>query len=233
MNHCVEMAKNEAFDGIFIDGNIKALEPIYLKGIIESEKKEQVKEGYDLMMADLRNSIPNKLLIANIIRARLPNSGLDYMQYFDGSYLEGFEGAANGYTKLEYVTRAIAATQKAARNGNIICMSMGLGSARNAKAIDDSRMKINAQSPYEENLRYKLAIFLICAEKYSYFLAHDGYSVNNDDSYTWLKLFPEYKKPLGPPKGVAKKEGNVYTREFEHASVWLDIEKNEAEIIWK
>ena len=110
---------------------------------------------------------------------------------------------------------------------------MGLGSARNAQAIDDTRMKMNAQSSYEEKFRYKLAIFLICAEKYSYFLAHDGYSVNGNDSYTWLKFFPEYKKPLGPPKGAAKKNGHIYTRKFEHASVWLDIEHEEAKIIWK
>lgn len=233
VDHCIEMAKNESLDGIFIDGNIKALEPVYLKGVIGTEKKEQVKDGYDIMMTDLRNSIPDKLLIANIIRARLPNSGLDYMQYFDGSYLEAFEGAANGYTKLEYVTRAIAATQEAARKGKIICLSMGLGSARNAQAIDDSRMKMDALSTYEEKLNYKLAIFLICAEKYSYFLAHDGYSVNGNDSYVWLKTFPEYKRPLGPPKGPALKEGHIYTREFEHASVWLDIENEKADIKWE
>ncbi len=234
LKHCVEMAENEAIDGIFIDGNIKALEPIYLKDIIGTEKKEQVKTGYDKMMADLRESVPNKLLLANIIRARLANSGLDYMQYFDGSYLEGFEGAANGYTKVEYVERAIAATQTAARNGKIICMSMGLGKAQNINSgIDDARKKMDGLSGYQETLTYKLAIFLICAEKYSYFLAHDGYSVNGDDSAVWLKLFPEYKKPLGPPKGPAQKEGLVYTREFEHASVWLDIENEKAEIKWK
>ena len=234
VDHCAEMAANDQIDGIFIDGNIKALEPEYLKDVIGSEKKEQVKAGYDLMMTDLRNTIPNKLLIANIIRARLPNSGLDYLQYFDGSYLEGFEGAANGYTKLEYVARAIEATQKAARSGKIICMSMGLGDANaTGLGIDDTRKKLSEQTPYADNLTYKLAIFLVCAEKYSYFLAHDGYSVNGDDSSVWLKHFPEYKKPLGAPTGPAKKKGNIYTREFKHASVWLDIEQEKAKIDWK
>ena len=234
VEHCVEMTKNEAIDGIFIDGNIKALEPEYLKGVIGSEKKEQVKEGYDLMMADLRSALPNKLLIANIIRARLPNSGLDYMKYFDGSYLEGFESEVNGYSKKDYVARGIAAVQKAARDGKIICFSIGLGKAKNTGiGIDDTRQKAGDVSVLQERLTYTLSMFLIFAEKYSYFLAHDGYSVNGDDSSVWLKCFPEYKKPLGAPKGPAKKEGYTYTREFEHASVWLDIEQEKAKIEWR
>lgn len=85
----------------------------------------------------------------------------------------------------------------------------------------------------QKRLTYSLAMFLICAEKYSYFLAHDGYSVNRNDSSVWLKDFPEYSRPLGPPKGPASKDGNIYTRKFEQASVWLDIEQEEARIEWK
>lgn len=111
---------------------------------------------------------------------------------------------------------------------------MGLGMAKHTGiGIDDTRMKAEKGSPYQDRLTYSLSIFLVCAEKYSYFLAHDGYSVNGDDSSVWLKLFPEYKKPLGPPKGPAKKEGYIYTREYEHASVRLDIEHEKARIDWK
>lgn len=234
VDDCVAMAGHEQIDGIFIDGNIKALEPVFLGKEIGPEKKAEVKAGYDEVMKELHDrSAKDKLLIANLIRARLPNSGLDYMEYLDGSYLEGFELAANGYTKLEYVARAIDATQKAARSGKIICMSMGLGKSRKSgTGIDDTRMKAEQGSPYQDRLTYSLSIFLICAEKYSYFLAHDGYSVNGDDSSVWLKLFPEYKKPLGPPKGPAKMEGYIYTREYERASVWLDIEHEKAKIEW-
>lgn len=234
VDHCVEMARHDQIDGIFIDGNIKALEPVFLNKEIGPEKKAAVAKAYDLMMADLRESIPDKLLVANLIRARLPNSGLDYMQHFDGSYLEAFENPANGYTRLEYVARSIEATQTAARKGKIICMSMGLGKAKHTGiGIDDTRLKVEEGSDLQKLLTYKLAIFLVCAEKYSYFLAHDGYSVNGDDSFVWLKTFPEYERPLGPPKGPAKKKGYIYTRKFKHASVWLDIENEEATIKWK
>jgi hypothetical protein len=235
VEHCVEMAGFDQIDGIFIDGNIKALEPVFLGKVIGPEKKSEVAAAYDHMMADLQKHLPeNKLLVANLIRARLPDSGLGHMKYFDGSYLEAFENPANGFTRLEYVARAIEASQKAVRGGKIICMSMGLGNARTTGiGIDDTRQKADAGSTYQDRLTYSLAIFLICAEKYSYFLAHDGYSVNGNDSSVWLKAFPEYSKPLGPPKGPAKMDGYVYTREFEHVSVWLDIKNEKANIDWK
>ena len=173
-------------------------------------------------------------MVANLIRARLNNSGLDYMQYMDGSYLEGFESPANGIPRIDYLAKGIDAVQKAAREGKIICMSMGLGRAANSRdRIDDSRQKVQWGPETLERLDYSLAIFLICAEKYSYFLAHDGYAVDGISSSVWLKRFPQYDKPLGPPKGPAKKDAYIYTREFEHASVWLDIENGEAKITWQ
>ena len=49
----------------------------------------------------------------------------------------------------------------------------------------------------------------------------------------WMRWFEEYDKPLGPPKGPAVKDGYRYTREFEHASVALDLEKRSGVIKWK
>lgn len=235
VDDCVEMANHDQIDGIFIDGNIKALEPVFLGQVVGEEKKAQVAEAYEQWMKELyERTKEDKLLIANLIRARLPNSGLEYLNYLHGSYIEAFETEANGFTRLEYVVKGIDAIQQAARNGEIICFSMGLGRARKTGiGIDDTRMNADDVSLFHDRLTYSLALFLVCAEKYSYFLAHDGYSVNGDDSAVWLKLFPEYQKPLGKPKRAAKKEGYIYTREFKHASVWLDIEQQKANIEWK
>ena len=52
----------------------------------------------------------------------------------------------------------------------------------------------------------------------------------------------EYDKPLGPPQGLGKRgwtnpEGqhfdNVYTREFAHASVWVNVETRNGIIHWR
>lgn len=45
--------------------------------------------------------------------------------------------------------------------------------------------------------------------------------------------YPEFDKPLGAPKGDAKRDRFKYTREFEHASVFVDLEKKTAKIDWK
>ncbi len=39
-------------------------------------------------------------------------------------------------------------------------------------------------------------------------------------------------KPLGPPKGPAVRDGFTYTREFQHANVWLDLTKREGRVTW-
>ena len=78
VDHCVDMAQYDEIDGIFLDGNIKALEPAFLGKELGAERKQEVAEGYAVMMQDLKNRMPSdKLLVANIIRARLTNSGLD------------------------------------------------------------------------------------------------------------------------------------------------------------
>ena len=234
VDHCVEMSKYPEIDGIFLDGNIKALEPVFLGKEIGLEKKQEVADGYGVMMQDMRNRIgPDKLMVANLIRARLPDSGLGYMQYMDGSYLEAIEAAANGIPRLEYLAKGIEAVQKAARDGKIICMSMGLGLAANSRdRIDDSRQKVDWGPEVMVRLEYCLAMFLICAEEYSYFLAHDGYAVDGNKSSVWLRRFPQYDKPLGPPKGPATMDGYIYAREFEYCSVLLDIENKTGNLEW-
>lgn len=235
VDHCVDMTKQDEIDGLFLDGNIKALESGFLKKEIGEKRKQEVAKGYAIMMQDLNNRIPaDKLLVANIIRARLPNFGLDYMQYFDGSYLEGIESQANGLSRLEYLVKGIDVIQQAARSEKIICMSMGLGkAATSGLRIDDSRQDLKPGANTQPRLEYCLALFLICAERYSYVFPHDGYDVNNNRSTIWLKQFAEYDKPLGSPQGPATKNGYTYTREFKHASVFLDIEKEEAKITWR
>jgi Hypothetical glycosyl hydrolase family 15 len=116
-----------AIDGIFLDGVVKILEPIFLKGVITPEKKAGGVTGYVTMMEDTRKMLgPKKLMVANILRARFPDSGLSYMKALDGSYIEGFEGEV-GMSKKDYVAKGMEAFQQAARQGAIIAYTCGLG----------------------------------------------------------------------------------------------------------
>jgi hypothetical protein len=45
--------------------------------------------------------------------------------------------------------------------------------------------------------------------------------------------YPEYSKPLGPPNGPAVKNGYIWTREFAHASVYVDVRSRYAsKVTW-
>jgi hypothetical protein len=100
----------------------------------------------------------------------------------------------------------------------------------NPLQTDEIRNGLAKDSGISKRFNYLLAIFLICAEKHSYFLAHDGYLA--DKSKVWMKRPPELERPLGPPKGPAVRDGYIYTREFAHAKVRLDIENQVGEIEW-
>ena len=136
--------------------------------------------------------------------------------------------------RVEYVAKGIETIQTAARQGRIIAFTMGMGKVKQTKmGIDEARAKINDDSRLQQRFKYALAVFLICAEKYSYFLPHDGYGVDRGASRLWMKELPEFSRPLGAPKGPAVKTGWTYRRDFEHASVMVDIKNEVAEIDWK
>jgi hypothetical protein len=51
-----------------------------------------------------------------------------------------------------------------------------------------------------------------------------------------LHDFPELLKPLGAPKGSYQRttpDGWEFTREFEHASVWVNTETGVGKITWR
>ena len=236
LNHVKKVTESPFIDGVFLDANIKVLVPFFFNSRVGEEKQEAIKTGYLSMMADLDTQIgKDNLLIANIIRVRseFEDSDRTYLKFFDGSYLEGFEHGNSGMTYEDYLAKGIDAVQKSAREGNVIAMSLGIGKGlKNAVAgIDDAREKVNINEDFTKRLDYLLAIFLVCAEKYSYVYPHDGYGVGG--STVWLKTFPQYEKKLGAPKGYAKREDYIYTRSFEHLDVTLDIQNKTAQLDWK
>ncbi len=233
------VCSDPAIDGIFLDGVVKVVEPAFLKGPIGEEKKAAELAGYVTMMEDTRRMLgPQKLMLANILRARFSDSGLSYIKALDGSYIEGFEGAVR-MSKKDYVAKGIRDFQKAARQGAIIAYTCGL-SGNQQDADETPRPAARNNNPVSNPMRrggdvksrfnYQLAIFLICAEKYSYFDLKDGYDAKT--SKTWMTHRADYDRPLGAPKGPAIRSGYSYTREFAHASVRLDIEKETGEVVW-
>ena len=131
------------------------------------------------------------------------------------------------------MAKGIDAMQKAARQGKIIAFTTGLASIENTSVmgIDEGHATVESDAQARAAFTYSLAIFLICAEKHSYFRIHEGYSANENDR--WMRWFPEYDRPLGPPNGPATQDGFRHSRTFRHATVQLDIQKRTASIEWE
>jgi hypothetical protein len=176
-------------------------------------------------------------MVANVLRARFPDSGMKRLRAFDGSYMEGFETVVGNVPLKDYVAKGIAAFQQAARQGFLIAFTAGLGEeasdeeANNPQRTDEIRKSLTGDEAAGRRFNYLMAIFLICAEEQSYFCAHDGYDVKK--SRVWMKHPPDFDRPLGAPKGPAVRAGYVYTREFAHASVRLDLENQTGKIDWR
>lgn len=84
----------------------------------------------------------------------------------------------------------------------------------------------------KERVEYYLACFLIGAQPYSYFQYGWGWKLGDGSLYD----FPEFQRSLGEPQGAYRRispEGWEFTREFEHASVWVDTEQGIGNITWK
>ena len=235
LEHAKEMCASPLIDGLFVDGMVKIFTSSFLRRPLGKNRQAGIVNGYDRMMQRLREMIgPGKLVLGNIIRARFDRAGFEYLDPFDGSYIEGFEAAATGLSREEYMEKGIAALQKAAQQGKIIAFTMSMGGPFDPEhdAIAET-MKNNLDSDMlRKRFTYALAVFLVCAEKYSYFMASDGYGVDHGRSKMWMRQMPEYSYPLGAPKGPATKHGHTYLREFQHARVTVDLEEQAGEIEW-
>ena len=239
VGHAKQMCADPVIDGLFLDGNIKVLSAGYLARDIGQEKKATIFPGYEIMMRETRQAIgPDKIMLANVLRTgQSKDDGLEAIKLFDGSYIEGFEIAAKPEQKKNNVARGMVAFQKAAREGFIVAFTAGLSEMNteegdlNPQKTDEIRKGLGKNEDYSKRFNYLLALFLVCAEKHSYFLAHDSYAVNRKNK-TWKKRPAEFNRTLGPTKGPAVQDGYIYTREFAHAKVRVDIENEVGEIEW-
>ena len=131
----------------------------------------------------------------------------------------------------------MVAFQKGAREGCMIAFTAGLSEMNteegdlNPQKTDEIRKGLGKNEDYSKRFNYLLSLFLVCAEKHSYFLAHDSY-VAKKQNKVWMTRPAEFDRPLGAPKGPAVQEGYIYTREFAHAKGRVDIETEVGEIEW-
>ena len=172
MNDARSMLNDRSIDGIFIDANIKVLVDGYFlrQKKVEGEQYQRLKDGYDQLLRQIDGEFrSDNIVLGNIIRARLEHGGLDYLRYFDGSYLEAFEHNVGGVSRPDYIAQGIEAVQAAARQGEIVAFTLGVEKALGQSNGGD----FDSNEALHVRVNYAAALFLIVAEKYSYFFPVD------------------------------------------------------------
>ncbi len=227
-----------AIDGIFIDALVQVVrfpeEKIKKWG--RDKYEEMVKATYEVLKETKENLPEDAIIINNGLFSNLPglkDGGIGWLEIVNGAMVEHFGAFGtrdkDGNIKPEDMAREIELIQKAAEMGKIVIVKGWPGNLNFIYPQYKSWSKEKKIEHSKKHLEFSLAAFLVAAEKYCYF----GYSWGWDDRQGWFQWYPEFDKPLGKPKGKAKRNGYVYTREFEHASVRVDLENETAEIDWE
>ncbi|CAA6678496.1 MULTISPECIES: putative glycoside hydrolase [unclassified Lentimonas] len=201
-------------DGAFID-------QMHGSADLRKDKKAEIEVAMGEMMAALKERMgADKILLAN-------NAYAESARYvYPVSDAIMFENYASSKSSKESLLAEWKHMHRNAKEGKISVFRLGVeGTGRR-------NLKPNMPKEAKENVEFALACYLIGAQPYSYFMYSWGWKLSSGA----LVDYPEFHKPLGPPKGPPSRpdpDGWEFTREFEHASVWVNTETREAKITWE
>jgi len=224
--------KKYGCDGIFMDAVNQAKRPLWMRtGWGEGSEHKLTAAAIDMMKRAKIEMGSQSLLLYNGIRSShdgTRNEGEEYLDYADGVMCEHFT-AFHSRDKAS-ISGDIQAISNAGKKGKIVVVQ-GWPDPE-FTWLNKEKMKqpfARLAQDARDKITFSLACFLVAAQENAYFQYSWGYR----EDHGALIDYPEFRKPLGEPKGEAVKEDWVYTRSFEHATVRVDIEHREASINWK
>ncbi|GAA3651531.1 putative glycoside hydrolase [Flavivirga jejuensis] len=228
----IETAKKEILngstDGVFMDAFIQVASKANIK-LWGQEKYDAIQQGLKDLIKETRTALgSDKLIVYNGIRS-IPNNntGNNFPDHTDAVMIEHF-GILKSNSK-ESMLQDIQEMEKAGKTGKIVVFKgwpaeyTWMDKDFMAKSLKE-KQKIS-----KENITFPLASFLAGAQENSYFIYNWGYRFKHGAT-NW---YPEFDKPLGKPLHDMKVNGWQLTRDFEHASIWVDLETKDAKIDWK
>lgn len=201
-------------DGVFIDqmhGNVR----------FRKNKKAELEIAMGDMMGALKKSMdPDQILLAN----NAYGDGARHVYPVSDAIM--FENYATVKSNKESLLAEWGHMLRNAKAGKISVFRLGVeGTGRR-------NLKPNMPELSKEKAEFAHACYLIGAQPYSYFMYSWGWKLSSGA----LVDYPEFRKPLGPPSEAYQRTtpgGWEFTREFEHASVWVNTETRQAKITWK
>ncbi len=208
--------KESNTDGVFIDQmhGFNSLRP---------DKREEIEVAMGEMMADLKKRLgPDIILLGN----NACNDDAKFAYPVCDAIM--FENYAAVRASKENLLVEWGDMLRNAREGKVSVFRLGVeGTGRGNLRPQDEMIELS-----KKKLEFALACYLIGAQPYSYFMYSWGWLLSTGP----LVDYPDLHKPLGAPKGAYKQttpDGWEFTREYEHASVWVNTESRKAKITWR
>lgn len=206
-------------DGVFIDRMNKDGQSGY-----PPERNDEVQQAKQEMMSALNEKLgPDKIVVGNNA-ADNPN----VFPYCDAFMFEHYNKTV---TNKENLLKEWEDMVQVAKAGKISIYRFGAkGKGRTDITIGETNTDGMVKRS-KKQLEYFLACYLIGAQPYSFFQYNWGWNLPDGN----LVDYSELQKPLGAPKGAFKRvnpDGWEFTREFEHASVWVNTDTKKAKITW-
>jgi len=221
-------------DGIFVDGATAGRERGPWSRLFGKERAARLDAGMFTMLKEAREKMgADKLVIFNPLHGhdgKRPALGREYLPVTSGAMVDDFgRPLRKGQQSKEYMANTIEIMRKASKDGKIIIFKAWPGftwfsDKELMKKPHDEVHKVAA-----ERITFPLACFLVGAGPNCYFCYTWGW-LGEYGTFDW---YPEFDKPLGPPKGEAIRKGWTFRREFAHASVYVDLRDKTARIDWR
>ncbi|MCD6304379.1 MAG: hypothetical protein J7M21_05390 [Planctomycetes bacterium] len=230
----VKAVRDYSCDGIFVDGATAGRPGGPWSRAFGKKKAALLDKGMFAMLKEAKKKMgPDSLIIFNPLHGgdkKHPPLGEQYLPVTDGAMVDDFDRAANiRQESKEYMANTIEVMRKAAQNGKVIVFKAWPGFTWWSAPELMKRPHAELHRLAAERITFPLACFLAGAERHCYFCYTWGW-LGEYGTFDW---YPEFDKPLGPPKGPAVRKGWTYRREFAHASVFVDLEQKAAKIDWK
>ncbi len=226
-------------DGIFLDGGTAYTPGSSYERKLGKAKTRKLEQGMFAMIREAKQKMgKDSIILLNPLHGPKKGQkqedalGWRYLDVVDGAMVDDFDRAANIIARRqskEYIADTIRTMSAAARRGEIVVFKAWPGFTWWS---DKELMKEPHAEQYAvavKNLEFPLACFLIGAGEHCYFCYTWGWL----PEYGTFDWYPEFDRPLGAPKGDAARTGWTFRREFEHASVFLDLQKRIGRIDWK
>lgn len=217
----VKGVRESGCDGAFID-------QMHGNANLRNDKKDEIELAMGEMMTNLKKQLgDDKIVLAN---NACDNNAKYVYPVSDAIMFENY--SAVNYNK-ENLLSDWNNMLRNAQEGKISVFRLGVeGHDRGfLRSISNEEKYKVMPKLSQDKAEYALACYLIGAQPYSYFMYTWGWNLADGS----LVDYPELQKPLGVPKGAYKRtnpEQWEFTREFEHASVWLNTESRKAKITW-